>query len=96
MDEISSRNQLDYRLRQQIVLRGRKVMNRTTDDLVRIATAGAGLILDSDTKSTEELTKIARAAAESEVMLIIRNVGNKTTDELVEIAGACEDIVFEL
>lgn len=71
-------------------------MNRTTDDLVRIVTAGAGLILDADTKSTEELTKIARAATESEAMLIIRNVGNKTTDELVEIAGACEDIVFEL
>jgi DNA replication protein len=72
-------------------------MSRPVDDLVKITTAGAGLILDGQTQSTDDLIKIAGAAAESEALLTIKNVGGKTTDELIKIAAAGDgSVVFEL
>ena len=72
-------------------------MDRSTDDLVKIAAAGGGLILDGETKSTDELIQIASAAAESEGLVTISNVGEKNTDELIQIAAAGDgSVIFEL
>ena len=69
-------------------------MDRSTDDLVKIVKAGAGLIVDGGAKSTEELIQIASAAGESEVWVTIRNIGEKKTDELVQIAAAGDGTVI--
>lgn len=72
-------------------------MDRSTDDLVKIVAAGGGLILDAEAKSTDELIKIANAAAESEAFVTMRKVGEKNTDELIKIAAAGDGaVVFEL
>jgi len=72
-------------------------MDRSTDDLVKITSAGGGLILDAEGKSTDELIKIAAAAGASDATLIVKNVGSKTTDELIDIATAGDGgVVFEL
>jgi hypothetical protein len=72
-------------------------MDRSTDELVKIVTAGAGLIVDGKAKSTDELIQIATAAGQSEVWVTIRNVGEKNSDELVKIAAAGDGVViFEL
>lgn len=72
-------------------------MSRSTDDLIKIATAGGGFILDGETQSTDDLVKVANAAAEFEVIVTVKNVGGKTTDELIQIASAGDGmVVFEL
>jgi DNA replication protein len=72
-------------------------MERSTDDLVKIVAAGAGLIVDGEAKSTDELIQIATAAGQSEAWVTIRNVAQKNTDELIEIAAAGDGAVtFEL
>lgn len=72
-------------------------MKRSAEDLVKITTAGGGLILDGETQSTDEWIKIATAAGESDGTLTIRNMGGKNTDELVKIAAAGDGaVIFEL
>lgn len=60
----------------------------TTDNLVRIAAAGGGIILDCGTMTTDSLVRIAAAAANSGSKIILTNLGKKTTDNLVRIAAA--------
>ena len=72
-------------------------MSRSTEDLIKIVSAGGGLVLDGKTLAADDLVKIASAAAESEVALTIKNVDDKTTEELVSIAAAGDcTVVFEL
>jgi predicted RNA-binding protein YlxR (DUF448 family) len=63
-------------------------MEKTTDQLVRIASAGGGMIIDVTGKNTDQLVRIASASSQSGVKLIITNVNSKTTDQLVRIASA--------
>ena len=71
-------------------------MSIVTDDLVKIADAGGGLTLDADTKSKDELVKIAAAAAMSDAGVTLRNVTALAVDDLVEIAKAGDGcITFE-
>jgi ABC-type branched-subunit amino acid transport system substrate-binding protein len=63
-------------------------MSKTTDQLVRIASAGGGMIIDGEAKTTDQLVRIATTAAGSGVQVIIANVNSKTTDQLVRIASA--------
>jgi len=63
-------------------------MAKTTDQLVRIASAGGGLIIDGESKTTDQLVEIASASSQSNSKIIITNISSKTTDQLVRIASA--------
>lgn len=65
---------------------------RSTDDLVRIAVAGGGLVLGSTGKSTEDLVRIAVAASNRGARLTIA-AGTMSVDELVQIAVAGQGVV---
>jgi hypothetical protein len=72
-------------------------MNRSAEDLAKIMAAGGGLILDGQTRSTDELIAVVHAAVEHDSLLTIKNVGGKSTDELIKIAAASDGaVVFEL
>ncbi len=70
--------------------------DRSTEDLVRIATAGAGFRLDVGDRSTEDLVAIAAASSDWGVRLLFAGVGGRATDDLVRIADAGEgNVEFE-
>jgi hypothetical protein len=67
-----------------------------TDDLVRIATAGAGFRLDAAGRSTEDLIAIAAATSDWGVRLVFAGMEGRPTDDLIRIADAGEgNIEFE-
>jgi len=61
---------------------------RTTDELIRIATAGGGFVLEAGRRTTDELAKIAAAAKRSGATVIFTNVAMRKTDDLAKIAAA--------
>ncbi len=66
------------------------------DDLIRIAAAGGGLVLNGAVRSTADLVKIAAAASGTGARLFIKGAWGKPTDDLVRIAAAGRGaIVFE-
>jgi DNA replication protein len=67
---------------------------RTIDDLVRIAAAGGGFKLDASMKRTDELVRIAAAAATNGAKVILTGLTARTTDELVRIGAAGKGSVF--
>jgi DNA replication protein len=72
------------------------MQNRTTDDLIRIAAAGGGFILEAGNRTTDDLIRIAAAASGKGSFLHLRGVGNRTTDELIRIGAASKgSVVFE-
>ncbi len=71
-------------------------MSMTTDELIKIVSAGASVTLDVGTRTKDELVKIARAAADSEVLVTFRNSGEMAVDDLVEVAKAGDGgVTFE-
>ncbi|UCG81339.1 MAG: hypothetical protein JSV60_03420 [Desulfobacterales bacterium] len=71
-------------------------MSMTTDELIRIVSAGASVTLDVGTRTKDELVTIAGAAADSEVLVTFRNLGEMAVDDLVEIAKAGDgSVTFE-
>jgi len=64
--------------------------NRPTEDLVRIATAGAGFRLDVAGRSTDDLVAIAAATSDWGVRVVFAGVEGRSTDDLVAIAEAGE------
>jgi len=66
---------------------------RSTDDLVRIAEAGAGFRLDVVGRSLDDLVRIAKAASDWGVRLYFAGVGGYSTDDLLRIAAAGEGCV---
>ena len=70
-------------------------MNKTTSELIQIASAGGGLRLDAARRTTSELIQIASAASGKRAMLHLYNV-NKTTSEMIQIASAGKGcVIFE-
>jgi DNA replication protein len=70
--------------------------NRTTDDLVRIAAAGGGFLLEARNRTTDDLVRIAAAASAKRSALRLRGMNARTTDDLVRIgaaSGGC--VMFE-
>ena len=63
-------------------------MKKTTDQLVRIASAGGGMIISGKGKTTDQLTRIASSSSKSGAKIIISDVSSKTTDQLTRIASA--------
>jgi hypothetical protein len=69
---------------------------RPTDDLVRIATAGAGFRLEASGRPTADLVEIASASSDWGVQLVFTGMGDRPTDELVAIAEAGQgNVQFE-
>jgi hypothetical protein len=69
---------------------------KTTDELVRIAKAGGGLVLEGGRRTTDELAKIAEAAKRSSSLVIFRGVALRKTEALEKIAAAGKGhIIFE-
>lgn len=66
---------------------------RTVDDLVRIARAGAGFVLDAGSRTTDDLVRIARAGADAGAKIVFRGVANRATDDLVRIGRAGGGII---
>jgi len=67
--------------------------NRSTEDLVRIAGAGAGFRLDAAGRPVDDLVRIADAASDWGVRLVFAGVTSLSTDDLVKIAEAGEGSV---
>lgn len=61
-------------------------VGRDIADLVRIVAEGGSLVLEAGARPTEELLRIAEAAANSGARVDLRGLGNRPTDELVLIA----------
>lgn len=68
-------------------------MEKTINELVRIAFAGGGFTIDASTHTTNELVRIAHAASNLMSRIHILNANRKTTDELVRIAFASKGCV---
>jgi hypothetical protein len=67
---------------------------RSKDELIKIAVAGGGFVLDAESKPQEDLVAIAGATSHEGATLILRNVSQKTTDDLVGIAFASKGSVI--
>lgn len=66
---------------------------KTTDELIMIANAGGGFVLEA---TTDELAKIAAAAKRSGATLIFKNMAVRKTDALTKIAAAGKGhVIFE-
>lgn len=63
---------------------------RPTEDLIRIATAGAGFRLYAVGRSTDDLVVIAAASSDWGVRLVFTGMEGRPTDDLVAIAEAGE------
>ena len=61
---------------------------RTTNELVRIASAGGGLRFNGGGRVTDELVRIASATASGGGHLYLTGMSGRTTDEFVRIASA--------
>jgi hypothetical protein len=69
---------------------------RPTEDLVRIATAGAGFRLEAADRSTDDMVAIAAAASDWGVRLVFTGMDGRPTEDLVAIAEAGEgNVEFE-
>jgi hypothetical protein len=62
--------------------------SRSTDDLIRIATAGASFVMNAGGRPTDELIRIAVAAKGKGVHVTFRGAAARTNDDLIRIAGA--------
>ena len=58
----------------------------TTDDLIQIVETGAGLTIDAQTKSQEELMRIVAAAVQADTSVTLRNLDGKNIEDLLELA----------
>jgi len=67
---------------------------RSKDELIKIAVAGGGFVLDAESKAQEDLVAIAGAASHEGATLVLRNASRKTTDDMVEIAFASKGSVI--
>ena len=65
----------------------------STEDLVRIASAGGGFRLDVAGRSTDDLVRIAGAASGWGVRLVFAGMTDFSADDLVRIAEAGEGTV---
>lgn len=69
---------------------------RPTEDLVRIATAGAGFRIDAAGRPTKDLVRIAAATSDWGVRVVFAGMEGRPTDDLAAIAEAGEgNVEFE-
>lgn len=69
----------------------------TTTQLISIANAGGGLIIDAQRFTTTNLVSIANASRRSGAKITLTNLRGKTTTNLISIANAGQgNIVFDI
>ena len=69
---------------------------KTTEELVGLAKAGAGFVLDAGRRSSEELIRIVAAARKSGATIILRKVALRKNEALMRIAEAGKGhVIFE-
>lgn len=69
---------------------------KTVHELVQIAAAGGGFILDAKFRTTNDLVKIAAAGSVHNARITFKGLKNRTTLELLQIAGAGKGcVVFD-
>jgi hypothetical protein len=67
--------------------------NRSTEDLIRIARAGGGFVLDAGNRTTDDLIRIAAAGR---APIHLRGMNHFSTDDLIKISAAGKGtVVFE-
>lgn len=72
-------------------------MSKTTNSLLKIVSAGGGLIIDGGGKTANSLVRIATAAKQSGATVIMTNLQGKTTSTLVRIASAGSgNVIFQV
>ncbi len=69
-------------------------MDRSVEDLCRIAHAGGGLKLDGANFSADELARIAHAGSHKGARIVVTNSLHFTTDELMRIGHIGQGCVF--
>jgi hypothetical protein len=69
---------------------------KTTEELLKIAGEGGGLVLNGGKRTTDELALIAGAAKRSGATIIFRNMAVRKTESLLKIAKAGKGrVIFE-
>ena len=64
--------------------------NRSTEDLIRIAGAGGGFVLDAGNRTTDDLIRIAAAAGR--VPIHLRGMNHFSTDDLIKIVPQAKEL----
>jgi hypothetical protein len=62
--------------------------SRQTSDLVRVASAGGGFVLDAAARPTEDLVRIASAGSSKGARLVFTGLAARPTEDLVRIGSA--------
>lgn len=71
-------------------------MRKPTDQLLRIAACGGGMILDGRRYNSDSLMKIATNASQSGAVIIIKNITGYTSDNLMKIASCGKgNVIFD-
>lgn len=60
----------------------------TVDDLIRLASAGAGFRIDAGMRQTNDLIRIAAAAAQGGARITFTGMRLRQRDDLIQIATA--------
>ena len=72
-------------------------MPKSTDDIARLVSLGARVVLDADGRSIDNLAHLVSIAVENGATLTIRNASGKSTEELERLASAGGDkVVLDL
>ena len=66
----------------------------TTDDLIKLLETGAGVSLDAEMKTKEELMHIVSVAQKADTVVTLKNVGGRDVEELLEIISAGRDAIY--
>ena len=70
---------------------------RSSDQILKIVTSGGGVIIDASGRMTDQLIRIAAAAAATGAVVIIKNTKNMMSDSMVKIATAGRgSVIFDL
>ena len=67
--------------------------HRSTEDLIRLVQAGGGLRLSATDRTTDDLVRIAAAAAEWGVPVTFSGLASRSTDDLLLIVDAGQGVV---
>lgn len=72
-------------------------MEKSTEQLCKIVSAGGSIKIDASKRSTAQLCRIAEALDEG-VKLILTNASGKSTEQLCQIASSAPpgNVIFEL
>lgn len=63
-------------------------MARTTDNIIRIVHAGGSMNINGKEMTTDNMVRIAKAAAKSGSTVTFMGLGDHTTDNLIRIVNA--------